>query len=57
MFSFLESMNHPEQLKAFPSWRAHQPTGNRKAVWSLHVTRPFRIESDELLDVNEEDYH
>ena len=61
MLSFLENMSHPEQLNAFPSWRAHQLTGNRKSVWSLHVTRnwrlAFRTDNDEILDVNFEDYH
>ncbi len=56
ILSFLESMSHPEQLEVFPSWRAHQLTGNRKGVWSLHVTRnwrlTFRIDNDEILDVN-----
>jgi proteic killer suppression protein len=40
---------------------AHQLSGNRKGVWSLHVTRnwrlTFRIENGEILDVNFEDYH
>ena len=40
---------------------AHQLTGDRKGVWSLHVTRnwrlTFRIEEDEIVDVDYEDYH
>jgi len=54
-------MHDPETLRAFPLWKAHQLTGNRKGVWSLHVTRnwrlTFRIERGEILDVDYEDYH
>jgi plasmid maintenance system killer protein len=51
----------PEPRRAFPLWKAHQLTGDRKGVWSLHVTRnwrlTFRVEEGELKDVNYEDYH
>jgi len=36
-------------------------TGDRKGTWSLHVTGnwrlTFRIEADELFDLNLEEYH
>jgi proteic killer suppression protein len=42
-------------------WKAHQLTGDRKGVWSLHVTRnwrlTFEVKGDEIVDVNYEDYH
>jgi toxin HigB-1 len=61
MLTFLQDMRHPETLRAFPRWRAHQLTGGRKDMWSLRVTRDwrltFRIEGDEIADVNFEDYH
>ncbi|MCC7341686.1 MAG: type II toxin-antitoxin system RelE/ParE family toxin [Bryobacterales bacterium] len=61
MLTYLQDMQNPERLRAFPLWKAHQLTGDRKGVWSLHVTRnwrlTFQIEDDEKLDVNFEDYH
>lgn len=61
MLTFLQDMQDPEKLRALPLWRAHQPGGGRKGVWSLHVTRNWRltflIEDGEIRDVNYEDYH
>ena len=61
MLAFLQDMQDPEKLRAFPLWKAHQLTGNRKEVWSLHVTRnwrlTFQIKNGEIEDVNYEDYH
>jgi len=39
MLTYLQDMQDPDKLRAFPSWKAHQLTGDRKGVWSLHVTR------------------
>lgn len=61
MLTFLQDMGTPENLRAFPSWKAHQLTGNRKGVWSLHVTRnwrmTFKIQEGEIIEVDYEDYH
>lgn len=61
MLTFLQDMQDPEKLRAFPLWKAHQLTGDRKGVWTLHVTRnwrlTFQIKNGEILDVNYEDYH
>jgi proteic killer suppression protein len=61
MLTFLQDMQDPERLRVFPLWKAHQLSGDRKGVWSLHVTRnwclTFRIEDGEILDVDYEDYH
>lgn len=61
MLTYLQDMQDPETLQAFPSWKAHQLTGNRKGVWSLFVTRnwrlTFRTKDDEIVDVDYEDYH
>jgi toxin HigB-1 len=61
MLTFLENMQDPDKLRAFPLWRAHLLAGSRKGVWSLHVTRnwrvTFQIQDGEILDVNYEDYH
>ena len=61
MLTFLDAMQRPEELRDLPTWKAHVSTGHRKGTWSLHVTRnwrmTFRIEDDEIIDINLEDYH
>jgi len=61
MLTFLQDMHDAEKLRVFPLWKAHQLSGSRKGVWSLHVTRnwrlTFRIEEGEIVDVDYEDYH
>jgi proteic killer suppression protein len=61
MLTFLDAMENPEELRALPLWKAHVLTGDRKGTWSLYVTRnrrlTFRIEDDEIIDLNVEDYH
>ena len=61
MLAFLDAMEDPEELRGLPLWKAHVLTGDRKGTWSLHVTRnrrlTFRIEDDEIIDLNLEDYH
>ncbi len=43
ILGFLEAMADPQELKAPPRWAAHQLTGDRKGVWSLSVTRNWRL--------------
>lgn len=61
MFAVLDRMKDVEELKVWPLWKVHTLTGNRKGTWSLHVTRnwrlTFRVEADEIHDLNLEDYH
>ena len=61
MLSFLDAMQDVRELRDVPSWRVHTLTGDRKGTWSLSVTAnrrlTFRIEQDEICDVNLEDYH
>jgi proteic killer suppression protein len=61
MLTFLDAMENPEELRSLPLWKAHVLTGDRKGTWSLHVTRnrrlTFRIEEDEIVELNLEDYH
>lgn len=63
MLSFLQDMAREDELRAISSWKAHQLTGDRKSVWSLFVSRnwrlTFRIEHDqvEIVDLNFQDYH
>lgn len=61
--SFLQEMEHEDALHSIPVWKAHQLTGNRKGVWSLLVTKNWRITFSidkgdiEIIDLNYEDYH
>jgi toxin HigB-1 len=61
---FLQSMAAEDELHALVTWKAHQfQTGDRKGLWSLHVTKNWRItfmiDSDqvEIFDLDYEDYH
>jgi proteic killer suppression protein len=61
--TFLQEMEDARELRDIPSWNAHQLTGDRKGIWSLTVTRNWRITfkidqaEGEILDLNYEDYH
>ena len=61
--SFLQDMEREEELRTVPSWEAHQLVGDRKGVWSLSVTKNWRItfridqEEIEIVDLDYEDYH
>ena len=61
--SFLQEMEHEDALRSIAVWKAHQLTGNRKGVWSLFVTKNWRITFSidqgeiEIIDLNYEDYH
>lgn len=63
MLSFLQDMEREEELRTIPSWKAHQLVGDRKSVWSLSVTKnwrlTFRIDQakSEIIDLDYEDYH
>jgi len=63
MISYLQDMQAEDELRAIPSWKAHQLTGGRKGTWSLFVTKnwrlTFRIDNAEIeiIDLNYEDYH
>lgn len=61
--SFLQDMAREDELRMVPSWKAHLLTGDRKGIWSLFVTKnwriTFRIDHDEIeiVDLDYEDYH
>lgn len=63
ILSFLQDMAREEELRAIPSWKAHQLSGDRKGTWSLSVTKnwrlTFRIDQAEIeiIDLDYEDYH
>ena len=63
MLGPLEQTEHVDELRSIPVWKAHLFTGDRKGIWSLHVTKNWRLtfwidtEANEICDVNFEDYH
>ena len=63
ILAFLQDMEREDELRTVPSWKAHRLTGDRRDVWSLSVTRNWRItflidrEKGEIVDLNYEDYH
>jgi antitoxin HigA-1 len=60
MLSVLQDMEHVEELRALPHWKAHRLTGDRAGTWALHVTAnwrlTFRVEDEALVEENYEDY-
>ena len=54
-------MDREDELRTVPSWKGHRLTGDRKGTWSLFVTKnwrmTFRIDWDEIVDLDFEDYH
>jgi len=44
-----------------PGWRIHQLTGDRAGTWSISVSGnwriTFRVEADEITELDLEDYH
>lgn len=63
ILTFLQEMEHAEELRNVATWKAHQLAGDRKGTWSLIVTRNWRITfrinqaEGEILDLDYEDYH
>jgi toxin HigB-1 len=63
MLSFLQDMEHEDELWTIPSWKAHQLKGNKKGVWSLFVTKNWRLTFSieqteiEIIDLDYEDDH
>jgi proteic killer suppression protein len=61
MLTFLQDMETVDELRTLPHWKAHRLRGDRAGAWALHVTPnwrlTFRIDGDELVEVNYEDYH
>jgi len=57
----LLSVETIEGLQGPPGWRVHQLTGDRAGTWSISVSGnwriTFEIASDEINDLDLEDYH
>jgi proteic killer suppression protein len=63
MVAFLQDMSAEDELRTVPTWKAHQLTGDRKGIWSLFVSRNWRLtfninhDEIEIIDLDFEDYH
>jgi toxin HigB-1 len=63
MLAFLQDMGREDELRSVPTWKAHQLSGDRKGVWSLFVTKNWRLTfavnkaEIEIIDLDFEDYH
>jgi proteic killer suppression protein len=63
MISFLQVISCLDELKAVSFWRIHELSGDRKGVFSMVVSRnwrlTFRVNSDQptIFDLDLEDYH
>ena len=61
MLTALEEAENIAELNTVPGWRLHPLKGDRKGVWSLTVTRNYRLtfRVDELIvsEIDFEDYH
>jgi toxin HigB-1 len=61
--SFLQDMQQEAELQSVPSWKAHQLVGNQRDVWSLFVSKNWRITfridqaEIEIIDLDYVDYH
>ncbi len=60
MFLFLDALEHSDEIKDWPLWKAHQLTDRR---WSFHVTANYRLTfavddgAKEISLIDLEDYH
>jgi len=62
MLAYLAAIESPEELRIPPNYGAHQLTGDRHRIWSLTVTKnwrmTFRISETGLIEeLDLEDYH
>ncbi len=62
MLAYLVVVETVEELKAPPNFGAHELTGDRQGIWSLTVTKNWRMTfrigaSGAIEDVDLEDYH
>ncbi len=62
MLVFLATTGGADELRVPPNYNAHQLTGDRAGVWSLTVTRNWRMtftinNANAIVDLDLEDYH
>jgi proteic killer suppression protein len=62
MLAYIDAIETADELRIPPNFGAHQLTGDRKGVWSLTVTRNWRMtfrinDAGAIEDMDLEDYH
>ena len=62
MLAYIAAIDGIEELKIPPNYGAHELTGNRRGIWSLTVTKnwrmTFRVNDEGIIeDLDLEDYH
>lgn len=62
MLAFIDAAEGLEELATPLNYGLHQLTGNRKGIWSMTVTKNWRLtfsinEEGALTDMELEDYH
>jgi len=61
MLTAIEEAGSVVELETVPGWRLHPLKGARKGVWSLTITRnyrlTFRIQDRIVSEIDIEDYH
>ncbi len=62
MLAYLAVIVEAEELRIPPNFGAHMLTGDRKGIWSLTVTRNWRMtfrinDTNAIEDMDLEDYH
>lgn len=60
--AYVKAIEDVEELKVPPSYGAHELTGDRRGVWSLTVTKNWRMtfridDARGIEDMDLEDYH
>lgn len=62
MLAYIDAIGKAEELRVPPNYGAHQLTGDRKGLWSLTVTKNWRMtfrinDAGAIEDMDLEDYH
>ena len=62
MLAYLAAIETAEELRVPPSFGAHQLSGDRQGLWSLTVTKNWRLtfrinDAPAIIDMDLEDYH
>lgn len=62
MIAYLAVIDSAEELHVPPNWGAHLLTGDRAGIWSLTVTKNWRLtfritDKGMIVDMDLEDYH
>lgn len=62
MLAFIDAAEGLDELSVPPNFGLHELSGNRKATWSMTVTKNWRLtfrinDAGALIDMDLEDYH